>query len=87
MNKNMITCNICCSNEIHHKLKCNTCNHQVCNECFSKIIFNNAKFNENYIDDTACYRCPYCVNNTTFTSKKLNHLNINDKLVNLVIIY
>ena len=85
MNTNTITCNICYSNEIHHKIKCNTCKHNVCSDCFGNIIFNNDKFHDNYIDDTACYRCPYCTNNTTFTSKKLNHLNINDKLVKLVI--
>ena len=78
-------CNICYSNETHHKLKCNTCNHNVCNDCFSNILFNNDKFNENYIDDITNFKCPYCTNMTTFTSKKLNNLNINDKLVKLLI--
>ena len=78
-------CNICYSNETHHKLKCNTCKHNVCNDCFSNILFNTDKFNENYIDDITNFKCPYCTNMTTFSPKKLNHFNINDKLIKLLI--
>jgi len=78
-------CNICYSNETHHKLKCNTCKHNVCNDCFSNILFNTDKFNETYIDDITNFKCPYCTNMTTFSPKKLNHFNINDKLVKLLI--
>ena len=78
-------CYICYSNETHHKLKCETCNHNVCNDCFSNILFNNDKFNQNYMDDIANFKCPYCTNMTTFSSKNLNHFNINDKLVKLLI--
>ena len=79
------TCNICYSNDTHYKLKCNTCKHNVCNDCFSNILFNTDKFNKNYMDDITNFKCPYCTNITTFTLKKLNNLNINDKLVKLLI--
>ena len=78
-------CHICYNNERHHKLKCNTCNHDVCNTCFSRIIFNGENFNDNYMNDITLFRCPFCTNKTTFTIKKMNHYNINDKLVKLSI--
>ena len=37
------------------------------------------------MDDITNFKCPYCTNITTFTLKKLNNLNINDKLVKLLI--
>jgi hypothetical protein len=86
MSEYINVCNICYNNERHHKLKCNTCNHDVCNNCFSNILFTTEKFNENYLDNNITrFKCPYCCSMNIFSINKIKHLNINDKLVKLSI--
>jgi hypothetical protein len=78
------TCCICYNNNINDNLKCKICKNEVCDDCYSNIIFNNQVFMPNFILDNQLYNCPYCKTENNFNTN-INNFNINNKLIKLLI--
>ena len=78
------TCCICYNKHTNDNLKCKTCKNEVCDECYSNIIFNNQIFMPNFIIDKQLYHCPFC-NFENNSSTNINNFNVNNKLIKLLI--
>ena len=77
-------CQICYNKNINDVLKCKQCKNNICDVCFANIIFNNQKFNDNYMNNKSIYSCPYCKHDNVLNTK-INNYNTNDKLIKLLI--
>ena len=77
-------CNICYNNETNNILKCGQCNHAVCDECFSNIVFKNELFMPKFILSRQVYECPFCKYENNFNTK-INNATTNNILVKLLI--
>ena len=77
-------CQICYNKNTNDVLKCKQCKNNICDVCFANIIFNNEKFNDNYMNNKSIYSCPYCKYDNVFNTK-INNYNTNDKLIKLLI--
>ena len=75
---------ICYNKNTNDLLKCKQCKNNVCDVCFANIIFNNEKFNNDYIDNKTKFTCPYCKYHNVFNTK-INNYNTNDKIIKLLI--
>jgi hypothetical protein len=81
MSKN---CQICYNKNTNDLLKCKQCKNNVCDVCFANIIFNNEKFNDDYMNNKTKFTCPYCKYHNVFNTK-INNYNTNDKIIKLLI--
>lgn len=77
-------CQICYNKNTNDVLKCKQCKNNICDVCFANIIFNNEKFNDNYMNNKSIYSCPYCKYDNVYNTK-INNYNTNDKLIKLLI--
>ena len=77
-------CQTCYNKNINDVLKCKQCKNNICDVCFANIIFNNQKFNDNYMNNKSIYSCPYCKHDNVYNTK-INNYNTNDKLIKLLI--
>ena len=77
-------CQICYNKNTNDVLKCKQCKNNICDVCFANIIFNNQKFNDNYMNNKSIYSCPYCKHDNVLNTK-INNYNTNDKLIKLLI--
>ena len=78
------TCSICYNNNINDNLKCKTCKHEVCDDCYANIVFNEDEFTFNFMQDKSFFKCPYCVSDNLF-STTINNYNTNNRLIKLLI--
>jgi hypothetical protein len=80
------TCDICYKQYDYgdSSLKCRQCTNEVCDDCYSNIVFNNELFIPNFILDRQQYDCPFC-RYTNTCSTKINHFNTCKKLIKLLI--
>ena len=77
-------CNICYNKDTNDMLKCKQCKHEVCDECYANITFNNEEFILYFNDDKSLYNCPYCKKNNVL-STNINNSNTNNKLIKLLL--
>jgi len=56
----------------------------VCDICYASIIFNNEKFNDDYMNNKTTFKCAFCKFENVF-STTINNYNTNDKLIKLLI--
>jgi hypothetical protein len=77
-------CNICYNKNTIDNLKCKTCKHQVCDDCYANIIIHNERFPIDFNDDKCVYKCPFCKEINIFSSK-INNFYTNNKLIKLLL--
>ena len=59
----MFTCEICDENQDYINIKCKKCLKNICNLCFSRLIYNTKKCIEYEIETSQIeffFACPYC---------------------------
>ena len=80
------TCNICYKKYDNgtSSLKCRQCTNEICDDCYSTIVFNNEMFMPSFILDIQQYDCPFC-RYTNTCSTKINNFNTCNKLIKLLI--
>ena len=80
------TCDICYKNynNTTSSLKCRQCTNEICDDCYSNIVFNKDMFMPNFILDIQQYDCPFC-RYTNTCSTKINNFNTCNKLIKLLI--
>ena len=77
-------CQICYNKTTNDTLKCKQCKNSVCDVCYASIIFNNEKFNDDYMNNKTTFKCAFCKFENVF-STTINNYNTNDKLIKLLI--
>ena len=77
-------CQICYNKKSNDTLKCKQCKNSVCDVCYASIIFNNEKFNDDYMNNKTTFKCAFCKFENVF-STTINNYNTNDKLIKLLI--
>ena len=78
------TCIICYNNNTNDNLKCKTCKNCICSICYANIVFNHQNFIYNFVADKSIFKCPFCKNENTF-STKINNFDTNNRLIKLSI--